>query len=129
MTTRIPWPTLRRNLVAILRGLTPDEADAIGDVLVEAGFEAIEVPLNSPDPLVSIERLAKRLPEAVLVGAGTVLTPDAARAVADAGGRLLVSPNVDAGVLAAAAGRGMVTMPACSRRRRPSRRWPPVPRR
>ncbi len=111
MTDRIAWPTLSRNLVAILRGLTPGEADAIGDVLAEAGFEAIEVPLNSPDPLVSIERLAKRLPSPVLVGAGTVLTPAAARAVADAGGRLLVAPNVDAGVIAAAAGRGMVTMP------------------
>jgi 2-dehydro-3-deoxyphosphogalactonate aldolase len=110
-TPRIPWPKLRRNLVAILRGIRPDEVDAIGDALAEAGFEAIEVPMNSPEPLVSIERLAKRLPAGILVGAGTVLTPDAAGAVADAGGRLMVSPNADPSVIRAAAGRGMVTMP------------------
>lgn len=111
MTERIPWPALRRNLVAILRGLQPHEAEAIGDVLVEAGFEAIEVPLNSPDPFESIGRLAMRLPSSVLVGAGTVLSPDAVRRVADVGGRLMVSPNVDPAVIAAAAARNMVTMP------------------
>lgn len=111
MTDRIPWPALRRNLVAILRGLQPHEAEAIGDALVEAGFEAIEVPLNSPDPFESIGRLAMRLPSSVLVGAGTVLSPDAVRRVADVGGRLMVSPNVDPAVIGAAAARGMVTMP------------------
>jgi 2-dehydro-3-deoxyphosphogalactonate aldolase len=107
----VPWPALTRNLVAILRGVTPDTVVAIGEQLVEAGFEAIEVPLNSPEPLVSIERLASRLPSSILVGAGTVLTPAAAEAVADAGGRLMVSPNIDAAVVRAATQRGMVTMP------------------
>lgn len=111
MTPAVPWPKLRRGLVAILRGLTPAEADAVGAELADAGFEAIEVPLNSPDPLLSIERLARHLPPSVLVGAGTVLTPAAAGEVADAGGRLLVAPNVDPAVIRAASARGMVTMP------------------
>lgn len=111
MTDRIPWPAFRRHLVAILRGVRPDEVEPIGAALVEAGFEAIEVPLNSPDPFASIARLSRALPPAVLVGAGTVLTADDAGRVADAGGRLLVAPNVDPAVIAAAAARGMVTMP------------------
>lgn len=81
-------------LVAILRGLKPSEAPAIGDVLVEAGFRLIEVPLNSPQPLDSIALLRKRLPDAV-VGAGTVLTAAEARDVASAGGELVVAPNYD----------------------------------
>jgi 2-dehydro-3-deoxyphosphogalactonate aldolase len=107
----IRWPTLARNLVAILRGVTPDAVEAIGDRLAEAGFEAIEVPLNSPDPFTSIGLLASRLPRTVLVGAGTVLTPDAVDRVAEAGGRLMVSPNVDPAVIRRASERGMVTMP------------------
>lgn len=109
--TSAPWPRLRRDLVAILRGVQPHEIDAIGDALVEEGFEAIEVPLNSPDPLRSIERLAARLGGQCLVGAGTVLSAADCRKVADAGGRLMVSPNVDVAVLAAAARAGMVSMP------------------
>lgn len=109
--TSAPWPRLRRDLVAILRGVQPHEIDAIGDALVEEGFEAIEVPLNSPDPLRSIERLAARLGSQCLVGAGTVLSADNCRQVAAAGGRLMVSPNVDTTVLAAAAAAGMVSMP------------------
>lgn len=106
-----PWPTLRRDLIAILRGVKPDEVLAIGEALVNAGIDAIEVPLNSPDPFQSIELLAKNLPSHVLVGAGTVLDEaDVARLDA-AGGRLMISPNVDAGVLAAAGRFGMVTMP------------------
>jgi 2-dehydro-3-deoxyphosphogalactonate aldolase len=111
MTAAVPWPRLARNLVAILRGVKPDEVEAIADALVDAGFSALEVPLNSPDPLESIARLARHLPPSVLVGAGTVLTPAMANAVADAGGRLMVSPNVDPAVIRAAAARGMVTMP------------------
>jgi 2-dehydro-3-deoxyphosphogalactonate aldolase len=107
----VPWPKLGRNLVAILRGVKPDEVEAIGEALAEAGFEAIEVPLNSPDPLASVERLARKMPANVLVGAGTVLTPEDVAGVADAGGRLIVSPNVDPAVLAGAARRAMVTMP------------------
>lgn len=105
------WPRLGRDLVAILRGVGPHEVDAIADALVEEGFEAVEVPLNSPDPLRSIERLAVRLGSHCLVGAGTVLTAADCRRVAEAGGRLMVSPNVDPAVLAAAAAAGMVSMP------------------
>jgi 2-dehydro-3-deoxyphosphogalactonate aldolase len=107
----VPWPRLKRNLVAILRGVRPDEVDAVADALVEAGFEAIEVPMNSPDPLSSIERLARRIGDRVLVGAGTVLSPEVAAAVADAGGRLMVSPNMDPAVIRAASARSMVTLP------------------
>lgn len=106
-----PWPKLKRDLIAILRGVKPDEVLAIGGELVEAGIDVIEVPLNSPEPFQSIELLAKKLPRHVLIGAGTVLDPaDIARLDA-AGGRLMISPNVDPEVLAAAAKAGMVTMP------------------
>lgn len=111
MASPITWPELKYPLVAILRGVQPNEVEAIADVLVEAGFEAIEVPLNSPDPLVSIERLARRYGDRVLIGAGTVLSATDCAAVADSGGRLMVSPNVDPGVLTMAVGRGMVTLP------------------
>ena len=110
-TVTAPWPALRRGLVAILRGLTPDEAPDIAAALVEAGFEAIEVPLNSPDPFGSIERIATRFGDRELIGAGTVLTPEAVDRLADAGGRLMVSPNIDAAVMARAAERDLVTMP------------------
>lgn len=105
-----PWPDLKHDLVAILRGVKPGEILAIGHALAEEGFEAIEIPLNSPDPFRSIETLAKALPHA-LVGAGTVLTADNVRSLADAGGRLLVSPNIDAEVMGEAARQKMVTMP------------------
>lgn len=98
-------------LVAILRGITPDEVEAVGDVLVEAGFVMIEVPLNSPDPLRSIELLARRLGDRVLVGAGTVLEVGQVAAVRDAGGRLIVSPNADAAVIKASVAAGMVSLP------------------
>ncbi|MCW5694107.1 MAG: 2-dehydro-3-deoxy-6-phosphogalactonate aldolase [Pseudolabrys sp.] len=105
------WPKLARPLAAILRGVRPDEVEAIGDALVGAGFEMIEVPLNSPDPLRSIERLAMRLGADCIIGAGTVLSAADCASVADAGGRLMVSPNIDLGVLAMAQKRGMVTLP------------------
>ncbi|WP_295138626.1 2-dehydro-3-deoxy-6-phosphogalactonate aldolase [uncultured Reyranella sp.] len=85
-------------LVAILRGLKPEEAPTIGDVLVEAGFRLIEVPLNSPRPLDSIALLRKRFPDAV-IGAGTVLTAVEVRDVASAGGELVVAPNFDRDVV------------------------------
>lgn len=110
MSTTVPWPKLKRNLVAILRGVTPDEIAGIGEAIYDAGIEAIEVPLNSPDPFRSIETLAKRLPDG-LVGAGTVVRLDDVGRLDAAGGRLLVSPNVDPDILARAAGFGMVTMP------------------
>jgi 2-dehydro-3-deoxyphosphogalactonate aldolase len=111
MSQPVPWPKVKRSLVAILRGIRPDEAEAIAGTLIESGFELIEVPLNSPDPFVSIERLCKRFGRDCHIGAGTVLTlADCAR-VADLGGRLMVSPNVDADVLAMAQARQLVTMP------------------
>ena len=98
-------------LVAILRGLTPDEAPAIGDALVEAGFTLIEVPLNSPDPLRSIGLLAERFAGRALVGAGTVLTPGQVGDVAAAGGTLIVSPNTDPAVIGASVAAGLVSLP------------------
>jgi len=82
-------------LIAILRGLDPDRALDVAGVLVDAGFRIIEVPMNSPEPLVSIERIAKQFGERVVVGAGTVLTPDAATSVCNAGGQIIVAPNMD----------------------------------
>ena len=89
-------------IVAILRGVKPDEIDAIGDALIEAGVTVIEVPLNSPQPFESIKRLANRHGAHALVGAGTVLeVADVAR-VKEAGGQLIVAPNFDADVVRAA---------------------------
>ncbi|HEY8567430.1 MAG TPA: 2-dehydro-3-deoxy-6-phosphogalactonate aldolase [Beijerinckiaceae bacterium] len=90
-------------LVAILRGLRPDDAVAVGQELAEAGFRIIEVPLNSPQPLESIARLAEALPQDVLVGAGTVLDPADVARIRDAGGRLIVMPHGDVEVIARAA--------------------------
>jgi 2-dehydro-3-deoxyphosphogalactonate aldolase len=98
-------------LVAILRGITPDEAEAIGEALTEAGFGIVEVPLNSPDPLKSIERLATRLGERALVGAGTVTTSAEVVAVQDAGGTLIVSPHANEEVIAATVDAGMISLP------------------
>lgn len=98
-------------LVAIIRGVTPGEVEAIGDALLEAGIRIIEVPLNSPDPLTSINRLAGRLGERALIGAGTVLKPGEVEQVREAGGRLIVSPNTDLKVIAATAAAGMVSSP------------------
>ncbi|MEA3004672.1 MAG: 2-dehydro-3-deoxyphosphogalactonate aldolase [Sphingomonadales bacterium] len=98
-------------LVAIIRGVTPGEAEAIGAALWEAGIRIIEVPLNSPEPLKSIGILAKSLGDRALVGAGTVLDPDDVARVKDAGGRIIVSPNTFAPVIAAAAAAGLVSSP------------------
>src|SRR5438874_11480823 len=89
-------------IAAILRGVKPDEIDAIGDALVEVGVLIIEVPLNSPQPFESIRRLAARHGAHALVGAGTVLEAADIARVADAGGRLIVAPNFDEGVVRAA---------------------------
>lgn len=86
-------------LIAILRGLRPDDAETVGHVLVEAGFRVIEVPLNSPDPFRSIEILAKAMPSHVLVGAGTVLEPAMVDGVHDVGGKLIVMPHADLEVI------------------------------
>lgn len=97
--------------MAILRGIRPEEAVAVGEALVASGVATIEVPLNSPDPLRSIAALAARFGEAVLVGAGTVLTPEAAEAVIASGGRLIVMPHADRAVIAAARAAGALVLP------------------
>jgi len=97
-------------LVAILRGLKPEEAPAIGEVLVEAGFRLIEVPLNSPQPLDSIAALRQRFPDAV-IGAGTVLTAAEVRDVASAGGELVVAPNFDRDVVEETVRLGLASLP------------------
>ncbi|MEH6522430.1 2-dehydro-3-deoxy-6-phosphogalactonate aldolase [Sulfitobacter sp.] len=82
-------------LIAILRGLEPDRALDVAGVLVDAGFRIIEVPLNSPDALRSIERIAMKFGDSVIVGAGTVLTENDVSAVRDAGGQIIVAPNMN----------------------------------
>lgn len=98
-------------LVAILRGVRPDEILAIGGALIDAGFTAIEIPLNSPDPFDSIERLAAAAPEGCVIGAGTVLTVDDVVRAESAGARIMVSPNANPEVIAAATRRGMRAYP------------------
>ena len=98
-------------LVAILRGLRPDEAEDIGAALYGAGFRLIEVPLNSPDPFESIARLARSLPADAVLGAGTVLETDAVARVHDAGGKLIVMPHADTEVIRAAKAAGMYCVP------------------
>jgi 2-dehydro-3-deoxyphosphogalactonate aldolase len=100
-------------LVAILRGLSPGEAEAVGAALVAAGIRIIEVPLNSPDPFGSIARLAARFGGEALIGAGTVLDPADVTRVAAAGGGLIVAPNTDPRVIAAARAAGMASAPGC----------------
>jgi 2-dehydro-3-deoxyphosphogalactonate aldolase len=109
--SRIPFPDMKYPLVAILRGLTPAETPAAIEALLNAGFRAIEIPLNSPEPFRSIEIAAKMAPADALIGAGTVLTEEDVDRVVDAGGRLFVSPNVDVPVLSRAVAKGMVTLP------------------
>lgn len=98
-------------LVAIIRGVTPDEAAATGRALFEGGIRMIEVPLNSPDPFASIERLAAELGDTALIGAGTVLDPADVEQVKVAGGRIIVSPNTNADVIRATVEAGMVASP------------------
>ena len=98
-------------LIGIIRGVTPDEAEAIGDSIYEGGIRIIEVPLNSPDPLRSIELLSRKFGDRVLVGAGTVLSADQVAQVASAGGRIIVSPDTNTDVIAAAAAAGLVSSP------------------
>ncbi len=113
MTARasIPWPALKRSLVAILRGVKPEETEGVVTELLSAGFEAIEIPLNSPDPFRSIEIAAKMAPSHCHIGAGTVLSVENVTDLANAGGRLMVSPNVNVEVIQAASAHKMVTLP------------------
>ena len=101
-------------LVAILRGITPEEVEAIALALYAEGFRLIEVPMNSPRPLESIARLAQCLPADALLGAGTVLSVETARQVRDAGGQLIVMPHTDAAVIGAAKRLGMICLPGAA---------------
>jgi len=98
-------------LVAIIRGVTPEDAEAIGDAIREGGIRIIEVPLNSPQPLKSIELLAKRLGDRALVGAGTVIDAKQVEQVKAAGGRIIVSPDTNIEVVAASVAQGLVSSP------------------
>ena len=109
--SRIPFPAMKYPLIAILRGLKPAETEDVVGALIETGFTAIEIPLNSPEPFKSIEIAVRMAPEGCLIGAGTVLTVADVNRLADVGGRLMVSPNVEPEVISTAAARGMVTMP------------------
>ena len=98
-------------LIAIIRGVTPEEAVDIGGALIDGGIRIIEVPLNSPEPLKSIQRLASRFGDQASVGAGTVLNPEQVQQVRDAGGQLIVSPNMNPAVIRATGEAGMVSCP------------------
>ncbi|MEO4043210.1 2-dehydro-3-deoxy-6-phosphogalactonate aldolase [Hoeflea sp. CAU 1731] len=111
MSAASGWPPLQRSLVAILRGIRPHEAADIVGALVEAGFEAIEIPLNSPDPFASIEIAVNTAPDGALIGAGTVLVPEEVDRLSEIGGRLVVSPNADPAVIKRTSDLGLVSMP------------------
>lgn len=115
MNPRSPHPVLpmlhAHPLVAILRGVSPPEVLDVAAVLMEAGVRAIEVPLNSPDPFDSLQRLAKRYGADALIGAGTVLTVDDVDRVAHAGARLVLAPNFNPQVVRQALSQGLLAMP------------------
>lgn len=98
-------------LIAILRGIKPQEVIPVADALLEAGFRLIEVPLNSPDPLESISRLAAHVGDDALVGAGTVTAPDSVADVEQAGGRLIIAPNLDPRIASEASVRELIYGP------------------
>lgn len=98
-------------IVAILRGIQPDEVIAVGNALFAAGVRIIEIPLNSPGPFESIESLAKELGDTAIVGAGTVLQPADVSRVKQAGGQLIVSPNTNPDIIAATLSAHMVSVP------------------
>lgn len=101
-------------LIAIIRGITSAEATDVVGVLYQAGFRIVEVPLNSPDPIRSIEQIASTFGDRMLVGAGTVLDPAEVEAVCDAGGQIIVSPNTDPDVVRASVARDAVSLPGAA---------------
>ena len=109
------WPAVKRKLIAILRGIRPDETETIVSELIEAGFEAIEIPLNSPEPFrslqIAVQAAEAAAPGACLVGSGTVLSEENVTRIADCGGTLVVSPNVDTGVIKKTVSLSMISMP------------------
>ena len=111
MATRFQSAMAKLPLVAILRGVTPTDAPLILEALLDEGFVLIEIPLNSPNPLASIEAMRRKAPAEVFIGAGTVLSAADVAAVADAGGDLIVTPNAEPTVIAAAKARGLICLP------------------
>ncbi|GAA6181382.1 2-dehydro-3-deoxy-6-phosphogalactonate aldolase [Shimia sp. NS0008-38b] len=102
---------MTRSIIAIIRGVTPEEVEAVAAAVLESGIDKIEVPMNSPDPLKSIGILAKTFGDKALVGAGTVLNVAQVDAVKSAGGQLIVSPNCDPEVIAHSVAQGMESWP------------------
>ena len=100
-------------LIAILRGVTPDEVTAVGEALARERIVIVEVPLNSPQPVDSIGRLARAFGDRLLIGAGTVMTTAQVGEIAAAGGKLIVTPHADATIVRAAKQQGLLTVPGC----------------
>lgn len=111
MATILSAALERMPLLAVLRGMPPDEAEAVGAALVDAGWRIIEAPLNSPEPYRSIEMMQNLFGDQAIVGAGTVLEPDEVRRVADAGGRICVSPSLDEDVVRETKRAGLLSVP------------------
>lgn len=101
----------RSPFVAILRGVTPDAVEAIAEVLIDKGIAIIEVPLNSPGPFDSVARLVRRFGDQALIGAGTVLSVDDVRRVAETGAAVIISPNCNTEVIRASVSAGMISLP------------------
>jgi 2-dehydro-3-deoxyphosphogalactonate aldolase len=111
MALTLAMALARCPLIAILRGVQPQEVEEIAEALAAAGLAIIEVPLNSPDPIDSIARLARRFGDRLLIGAGTVRRPEDVAEIAAVGGRLIVMPHADAAVVTAAKTRGLIAVP------------------